>query len=134
MNEMKEKMNYEQIMELVKEICGDVSNFAYEGLDYNIPEDFEPLPKKYNWEQRQQRIRNFERTQPLGECIQVQQHGGGGEGEGENWWVVYHFVEHDVYVRVDGWYQSYEGTDFYEGWDCCKEVRPKEKVITVYEN
>lgn len=129
---MKEKMNYEQIMELVKEICGGVSNFAHEGLDYNIPEEFEPLPEKYNWNQYQQRNRNYQKTQPLGECVEVQQHGG--EGEGERWYVVYHFVEHDVYVRVDGWYQSYEGTDFYDGWDCCKEVRPKEKVITVYEN
>jgi hypothetical protein len=132
MNKMKEKFNYQQILERLQEMYSDVSEFAHEGLYYDIPNDFEPLPESYEWEQYQQRERNYHKTQPLGECVQVQQHGG--EGEGEQWYVVYHFVEHDIYVRVDGWYQSYEGTDFYDGWDCCKEVRPKEKVITVYES
>ena len=57
----------------------------------------------------------------------------GGEGEGDEWYSVKYFPQHDVYIRVDGWYQSHNGTEFYEGWGCCSEVRPQEKVITVYE-
>jgi len=64
----------------------------------------------------------------LGKVVEVEQHGG--EGEGDSWHVVHHFVDHDVYIRLDAYYQSYSGTDF----DGSKpyEVRPKEKTITVY--
>ena len=57
----------------------------------------------------------------------------GGEGEGDIWYSVKYFPDHDVYIRIDGFYQSYIGVEFYNGWDCCSEVRPKEKTITVYE-
>lgn len=54
----------------------------------------------------------------------------GGEGEGENIGYVYHFSEHDVYLRIDGYYQSHYGSE----WDNAPyEVRPKEKIIIVYE-
>ena len=44
-----------------------------------------------------------------------------------------HFKEHDVYIKVTGWYQSYNGTEFYDGWGCCSQVFPKQQTITVYE-
>ncbi len=67
----------------------------------------------------------------LGKMTEVDRHGG--EGEGENWWRTYHFEDHNVYLKVSGWYTSYRGTDF-QGWDeAVKEVKPKEKLITVYE-
>jgi hypothetical protein len=55
----------------------------------------------------------------------------GGEGEGDNYSIVWHFIDHDVYLRVDAYYSSYEGiywdeSNFYE-------VKPKEKTIVVYE-
>ncbi len=55
----------------------------------------------------------------------------GGEGQGEEWFAVTLFEDHDVYIRVDGFYTSYDGTSF----DCAefREVRPQEKTITVYE-
>lgn len=55
----------------------------------------------------------------------------GGEGMGDDWYAIKHFPDHDVYIKVSGYYSSYEGTDF-GGWDCCTEVRPREKTITVY--
>ena len=64
----------------------------------------------------------------LGEIKVVDEYGG--EGQGDEYWVVYHFVEHDIYIRVDGWYSSYEGSEFE---DYGYEVRPTEKTITVYE-
>lgn len=55
----------------------------------------------------------------------------GGEGKGETWYKVFYFTNHDVYIKVDGFYSSYEGVEF-EGWDDATEVRPTEKTITVY--
>ena len=56
----------------------------------------------------------------------------GGEGQGDDWWSVKYFPEHDVYIKVSGFYASYDGTSF-NGWDDCSEVRPIQKTITVYE-
>ena len=55
----------------------------------------------------------------------------GGEGEGEHWSLVVFLKEHDVYIRVDAYYQSYEGTDFSDS--DFEEVKPKTKTVTVYE-
>ena len=65
----------------------------------------------------------------LGEVEEVDQYGG--EGQGETWYSVKYFKDHDVYIRTDGYYQSYNGTDFEEGYG--QEVRPIEKTIIVYE-
>lgn len=53
----------------------------------------------------------------------------GGEGEGDTYYSVYHFIDHDVYIRFDGWYASHHGSEYNEMF----EVRPVEKTITVYE-
>lgn len=55
----------------------------------------------------------------------------GGEGKGEDWERVYHFVDHDIYLSMSGYYQSYDGVDF-DGFKPI-QVFPKEKTITVYE-
>ena len=68
----------------------------------------------------------------LGKMIEVDSYGG--EGQGDTWYSVKHFVDHDVYIRVDGYYTSYDGTSFDGGWACCSEVKPVEKTITVYNN
>jgi hypothetical protein len=57
----------------------------------------------------------------------------GGEGEGEEWYVVFYFPKHNVYLKCNGYYQSYHGTEFYGGWNDCFEVIPKQVEITVYE-
>ena len=55
----------------------------------------------------------------------------GGEGQGDEYWSVYSFSREgeSVYVKFDGWYASYNGSEFNEWFF----VQPKEKVITVYE-
>ena len=78
------------------------------------------------WELQNQWILN---RLGLGRVVEVDQHGG--EGEGERWWSVKHFVDHDVYIRIDGFYQSYNGTEFYSGHG--KVVQPAQKTITVFE-
>jgi hypothetical protein len=98
-------MNYEEILAVLKDKIDNVSDFAHG--DFN--------PKELG----------------LGECtkdIFCQ----GGEGEGETWVRVHHFVDHNVFIKTTGFYTSYNGTDF-DGWGCCSQVTPKEKVITIYE-
>ncbi len=46
----------------------------------------------------------------LGPCKKVESYGG--EGKGEEWYAVWHFIEHDIYIRIDAYYTSYEGVDF----------------------
>lgn len=55
----------------------------------------------------------------------------GGEGQGDDYWSVYSFSREgeSVYVKFDGWYASYNGSEFNEWFF----VKPQEKVITVYE-
>lgn len=55
----------------------------------------------------------------------------GGEDQGSTWYSVKYFKNHDVYIRTDGYYQSYNGTEFDDGYG--EEVFPVEKTITVYE-
>jgi hypothetical protein len=55
----------------------------------------------------------------------------GGEGCGDDYWSVYKFTNGtDVaYVKFQGWYQSYNGSEFSEWFF----VEPKQQTITVYE-
>ena len=54
----------------------------------------------------------------------------GGEGMGEKYYVVYHFVDHNVYIRIDGYYQSYNGAEFE---NAPYEVKPVQRLVTFYE-
>lgn len=65
----------------------------------------------------------------LGQIVEVEQYGG--EGQGDDWYSVKHFVDHDVYIKTDGYYSSYNGTDFNYGYG--KEVKPVERTVTFYE-
>lgn len=56
----------------------------------------------------------------------------GGEGEGDHRHVVYYLEDHDVFIRLNGYYTSYDGTT----WDNISdlhEVFPQQRVITVFE-
>ena len=60
------------------------------------------------------------------EVIQV-----GGESQGTTWYSVKYFKDHDVYIRIDGHYTSYNGADIYDGYG--REVVPTEKTVVVFE-
>jgi len=98
-----EKLTAEQILEIFEK--NEISNDRFGYMDYNS----EKLG--------------------LGEVKEIEQHGG--EGEGESWHSVQYFKDHDVYLRVDASYSSYEGTDFSDSE--IQEVRPVEKMVTFYE-
>lgn len=67
----------------------------------------------------------------VGEWEKVAQHGG--EGQGDEWYSIKYFKDHNVYLKCDGYYQSYNGTEFYDGWNDVYEVKPEQKTITVFE-
>jgi hypothetical protein len=60
-------------------------------------------------------------------------HTEGGYDKGSNYVKVFHFIDHDVYLSVEGSYSSYEGLDIWNGWDAVSEVRPKKVEVTIYE-
>lgn len=62
---------------------------------------------------------------------QVESHGG-GEGSGEERWIVFSVVSEGqkTFWKLPGWYQSYHGSEF--NWDEIFEVKSAEKVITVW--
>lgn len=146
-----EKLTFEQIIEKLKEFYPDgVEGFAYEEQHY----DFENYPEaltaqkirqefknkywvNYIWEEGKQEEYNklpneYEIIKKLRlNWEEVDQYGG--EGQGDTWYSIKYFKDHNVYIKVTGYYQSYNGTEFYDGWDSCKEVLPRQKTITVYE-
>lgn len=105
-------MNYQEIMSILREKVDGVSEFAF--MDFGKSTG-----------------RGSVFVEEIGECQEVDQYGG--EGKGEDWWSIKYFPDHDVYIKVNGFYTSYNGTDFYDGWDNCHEVKPKEKLVVVYQ-
>jgi hypothetical protein len=121
------KLTAEEIIERLKEVFGDdeggISNYAYgEFHEVLAWDEIKDLSKE-------DRTKVVEDAIGLGEIKEVEQYGG--EGEGDRWWTVKHFVDHDVYIKTRGYYSSYNGTDFYYGLGT--EVKPTEKTITVFE-
>lgn len=55
----------------------------------------------------------------------------GGEGQGDDYWRVWKFVDHNVFIKIDGRYSSYDGVDFYDSE--VTEVQPVTKQVIVYE-
>ena len=55
---------------------------------------------------------------------------GDVSGGGEDSRVVRHFVDHDIHIMITGFYSSYNGTDWDEGYT---EVKPVLKTITIFE-
>jgi len=70
----------------------------------------------------------------LGKVQQVNQEGGSDQGS--RWESVMHFIDQNVYIKVCGYYSSYEGIDFGSDlWDSTVffEVFPEQKTITIYK-
>lgn len=99
-------MNYNEIIQKIKDSDVSIYELAYMDYDSN--------------------------NLGLGPVSEVDQYGG--EDKGSTWYSVQHFTDHDVYIKVSGYYSSYEGTEFYGGFDeCCSEVKPVQKTVTVFD-
>lgn len=64
----------------------------------------------------------------LGKHEQVYQKGS--EGEGDHYEIVRYFEDYDIFIRLQGYYTSYDGVS-YDSYDY-EEVLPHQEVITVY--
>lgn len=123
-------MNAQEILEIIKNNYRE-SSYAHDyWTDPEPDSEASSLISKYKEaglpysEQHSQITKDL----GLGEVKEVYQRGG--EGEGDYWTSVKYFVDHDVYLKIDGSYTSYNGTEFYEGYGY--EVKPREETITVY--
>jgi hypothetical protein len=116
-------MTAKEILEKIEEVGLSEYDFAFgEWTEANIE-----IPVQVTgWAEKEKFILD---VLGLGEIEEVDQ--VGGEGEGEYWHSVKHFKDHDVYIKTIGFYSSYNGTDFYEGYG--EEVKPQQKTITVFQ-
>ena len=87
-------------------------------------QQYQTMPTKYDVQDKW--VLDYLGLGEVEEVIQV-----GGESQGTTWYSVKYFKDHDVYIRIDGHYTSYNGTDFYDGYG--REVAGKEKTIIVWE-
>lgn len=55
----------------------------------------------------------------------------GGSEQGVEYGFVVLFQDHGVYIKLEGYYSSYDGVEWDEDWGT--EVFPKQQVITVYK-
>ena len=104
------KKTYSEIIKILSENCDNISSFVYDDYDYKLLEDC------------------------LGSWKQI--HISGGSDKGSDWSRVYHFEDHDVYIKFDAYYTSYTGIEFDDlSWEggYIREVRPKEVIKIIYE-
>lgn len=107
-------MNYQEIIEKLKEYYKESEDYS-SGFSWFAEEaPYQDVPE-------------------VGKCVTVDS--GGGCDKGSDWYRVYHFTDHNVFIKVSGNYTSYSGTEFEDEWDGdVKEVFPEEKTITVYNS
>ena len=93
--------------------------------------EYRALNKAYNEIPSYYKEENEEwlKVSGIGEWEEIEQYGG--EDCGSTWYSIKHFIDHDVYIKTTGYYQSHHGTEFYDGYG--EEVKPQTKTITVYE-
>lgn len=108
----------------------------YESIKDSLPENYkdkleDPRYKEYMSMPSRYDVLNLQLLNFLGLGKVVDVDSYGGEDKGSEWYVVRHFVDHDVYIRTEGYYQSYNGAEFHEGVG--EIVTKKEKTITVFE-
>jgi hypothetical protein len=92
----------------------------------NDNEKYNELAENYNsadWHKEMEKI--------IGPIKMVEQ--VGGSDQGSYWYSILNFIDHNVFIKITGYYTSYEGTSFtmFDTSDF-KEVFPSQKTITVY--
>ena len=68
----------------------------------------------------------LEALKTLGEFDCVEEHGG--EGQGDDYYAVFNFKDHNVFIQFQGWYASHHGSEYEEMF----EVRPEEVMVIEY--
>ena len=115
-----EKLTYSQI----KNILEDLADRKSSEFELNDFLQFPPSNPLYGVNKKfKDEVNKLGIVKPEGSSQDI-------EGmSGEKIYTVFHFVEHDVYIKFGGEWSSYNDNQF----DYMKEVRPVTKTVTVYE-
>lgn len=126
------KKTYSEIIEILKSNFDNINFFIDEYYDEYFDDyneyDENGIKKPTNYDKHIQ-VKSI-----LGKWKEI--YISGGSDKGTDWVRVFYFEDHDVYLRVSGYYSSYEGVEFNDpSWDTneIKEVRPKEVIRVIYE-
>jgi len=104
------KKTYSEIIEVLDEHCGNIYDFVHEDFEYKTVQDL------------------------VGDWKEIWV--SGGCDKGSDWVTVYHFQDHDVYIKISGYYTSYNGVEFnsrsWTGSDV-KKIKQKEVIKVIYQ-
>jgi len=108
-------MNYEEIKLKLTEIGITANNMGEYGLNDEVY-DYQDEDEKEFEEILEENFGNIEIVE------KSYQH------DGHECWCVYYFKDHNVYIKYEGYFSSYDPTNFRR----ITEVFPEEKTIIVY--
>lgn len=105
------KLTFEEIKEIInsdvfEEHDHDPSSWMQEDV-YTSLEELNSAVEKYGYEYSQEFKDEFAK---LGQFKQVDHFGG--EGKGDEYYTVYHFIDHGIYISFNGWYASHHGSEY----------------------
>ncbi|HEX5186848.1 MAG TPA: hypothetical protein VFV86_08155 [Nitrososphaeraceae archaeon] len=123
-------LNFDEIISKLEKLGLSASRFAdhdFEGeVDWIEESDDEDYKLKYKCFGKKDYIDG------LGDCIEVET---SGFHEQEDFYCIKHFVYHNVFIKIKGYYSSYEGVyienNSYK--ENCIRVYPKQVMKTIYE-
>ena len=118
-----EKLNYQQIAALIEEMAtGEIDISEDRWMHEDVPMSLNQIDDSDDGYERLKEIYTQFGTIEISDDF-------GGEGQGDDYWLVYHFVDHDVYIKFEGWYASSVGSEFNEKY----EVSPEQVTVTQYK-
>lgn len=121
--------NFEKFIDLLKSVSEHLdieeSLFMYEEVaGHTIIDEINELKKDNISEGDLQTLEEF--SEILSDCKSVEEYGG--EGQGDDYYQIYHFPKLNLYIKFQGWYTSHDGAEYQE----CLEVEPKEVTLIQY--
>lgn len=97
-----ERLNFNQIKEI---------------LESDLFSDNDSSPSQFMWgefyinaDEIEKEGEFKEEYRKLGQLKYVDRYGG--EGQGDDYYSVYHFIDHDIYVKFQGWFASTCGSEY----------------------
>lgn len=116
-----------------QEVAEFLENFNFAGLEDRVEEDYEE-DEYTGWIAVEEYAYSGTYETPIGLLALQEQHGG--EGQGDQYWIVIRLTQGDVSrtFKKEGWYASHHGHEF-DGYnsDTFSEVSQKKKTILVWE-
>ena len=121
-------MNYQEILEKMEEM--------------NITKGIFSGDERHLYDAEYEDSLDFQKkdfvVEGLGRIVTVLEEGGSNDLQdgayGCDWKIVRHFVDHDIYIKLEAFYSSYEGAEVDDEDVQFEQVIPRQKMITVYDS